>query len=234
MSRRLSDLITYHATASQQLQPIKGAGSGKSSGIPLGIRLDALGYSAGIDGSLEILESWERLWREELNLVSYGLASSARNDGTPLVTLTGIVKFLQSHLDQACIKFAFIDEFNNELQTVHAQAQRAAGEQIETAWRVTCPADTDQGECGTRLRLTGADMGGSITCKSCKTNWSVERLLMVVISSNQSELWVDWEAATNWYGISHSTLKRWARSGKIHRQGQRYELHSIRQAIATA
>jgi hypothetical protein len=83
------------------------------------------------------------------------------------------------------------------------------------------------------LIVSGEDFDGSITCRGCRTTWPTERLLRVVASSKDSELWLDAEAASRWLGVNTRTLRRWAAEGVIRRSGGRYDLHSLK-ALVTA
>jgi len=151
---------------------------------------------------------------------------------TQRATLVGIVTFLQSWISKTCTEHPAVDEFAHELRGVHRASQQAAGQTRRAAWRVTCPSDTEDGECGQQLRVSGEDFGGQVTCRACRTTWPVERLLRVVASSRMAELWLDPEAASEWLGIGERTLRTWAREGRIRRENGRYEVHSLREAMA--
>jgi hypothetical protein len=228
----LSDIVTYAALAANELQPGQG-GDGRGGERGLGIRLDALDFVAGND-VLPILESWERMFREEWGYAPWGPTTLERGQGKAdqaTAYLTGTVAFLRANLDRISDHPA-VDDFSGEVSTCWHQARNAARRQPRQAWRVTCPTDADQGECGNVLRVTGRDFGGEITCKHCRTTWPTDRLLMVVASSNHAELWLDPEAAAEWVGVNTRTLRKWAKQGKIKREHGRYEVHSLRQALA--
>ena len=229
MMRQLSDVLEYQALAGDNLLPGQG-GDGRSTERTLGINIAALDTSAAFD-AIAVLESWERIWREDYGLTPYGPASAER-EPTPEATLTGIVTFLQSWLGKTCTEHPAVDEFAHELRGVHRASQQAAGQTRRAAWRVTCPSDTEDGECGQQLRVSGEDFGGQVTCRACRTTWPVERLLRVVASSRMAELWLDPEAASEWLGIGERTLRTWAREGRIRRENGRYEVHSLREAMA--
>ena len=226
MRLMLEDLPAFYFDC--DLQPVKGDGR-RSSERGLGVRLDALDYVAGFD-VLPALEEWERDWRKFFGLVPFGVASTDRLE--PATALAGVVGFLIGWLDKACAEHPAIDEFSKELAGLWRQAQSAAGQQPRTSWRVTCPADTADGECGNAIRITGEDFDGSVECRKCHTAWPVERLLRVAASSNHAELWLDPEAAATWFGVPARELRRWAQAGKIKRANGRYESHSIREAIS--
>lgn len=228
MRQQLSHIVEYQALAEDNLIPGRG-GDGRATERTLGINVAALDTVGAFD-AIAVLESWERIWREDYGLTPYGPASAERQP-TAAATLVGIVNFLQSWLSKSCSEHPAIDEFAAELRNLHRASQQAAGQTSRAAWRVTCPTDLEDGECGTRLRVSGEDFGGHVTCRSCSTTWPVERLLRVVASSQHAQLWLDPEAASQWLGISERTLRLWAREGRIQRANGRYEVHSLREAI---
>lgn len=226
----LADIQTYAALAANELIPGRG-GDGRSTERGLGIRLDALDLVAGFD-VLPVLELWERDWRETYHLAPYGPASAERNAGQASeATLTSVLRFLGQWLDRACTDHPAIDDFHDEVRTCWHQARQAANAQPRQAWRVTCPTDQGDSECGNPLRVTGQDFGNTINCRQCQTTWPTERLLMVVASSQRAELWLDPEAASEWVGVNPRTLRKWASQGKIKREHGRYEVHSLRNAL---
>lgn len=236
MSRQLEDLNLFSRDASGNLLP-SGSGDGRSSERGLGVRLDALDLVAGFD-VVPLLEDWERDWRRFFELQPFGPASAERSRSWPAdcdvisARLGECSRFLQRNLQQACEAHPAISDFARELRSMWRQAQAAAGAQPRTSWLVACPADLESGECGRVLRITGEDFDSEISCRSCGTVWPVERLLRVVASSRHSELWLDPEAASRWFGIPSRELRRWAARGRIKRSKGRYESHSIRAAIS--
>jgi hypothetical protein len=232
IARHLTDIVEYTALAAGELLPGQG-GDGRSNERSIGIRIEALDLVAGND-VLPILESWERMYREEWGYAPWGPTTLGRGQGQAdqaTAYLTGTVAFLRGNLEKICGHPA-VDDFSAEVTTCWHQARNAARQQPRQAWRVTCPADTDQGECGNVLRVTGQDFGGTISCKTCGTHWPTDRLLMVVASSNHAELWLDPEAAAEWVGVNTRTLRKWAKAGKIKRDHGRYEVHSLREALS--
>ena len=228
MRLQLGEVLDFQAMAADNLLPGQG-GDGRATERTLGVNIAALDLVGAFD-AIAVLESWERIWREDYGLTPYGPASAER-EPTPTASLTGIVNFLQSWLSKSCSEHPAVDEFAAELRGVHRASQQAAGQTRRAAWRVTCPADTDDGECATQLRVSGEDFGGHVSCRGCGTTWPVERLLRVVASSQHAELWLDPEAASEWLGISERTLRLWAREGRLQRANGRYEVHSLREAI---
>lgn len=230
MRRQLADLPTFMELASANLIPGQG-GDGRSTERSLGINIAALDTVAGFD-AIAVLESWERIWREDYGLSPYGLATSILADTRASTTLRHIVGFLSAFLARSCKEHPAIDEFAAELRSIHRQGQQAAGQTRRAAWTVTCPADADDGECGHVLLVSGDDFGGEVTCRSCRTTWPVERLLHVVASSKHAELWLDGQAAAMHLGVSERTLRTWAAEGRIKRDHGRYEVHSLRALVA--
>jgi hypothetical protein len=227
IARHLTDIVEYTALAAGELLPGQG-GDGRSNERSIGIRIEALDLIAGND-VLPILESWERMFRDEWGYAPWGPTTLGRGQGQAdqaTAYLTGTVAFLRGNLEKICGHPA-VDDFAAEVTTCWHQARNAARRQPRQAWRVTCPADTDTGECGTWLRVTGQDFGQEISCRKCRTTWPTERLLMVVATSTEADLWIDTEAATRHTGVPEASLRRYAKQGKIKRQGSLYEYKSL-------
>jgi len=236
ISDHLGDIVNYAALAEQELLPGRG-GDGRSTERSLGIRLQALDLVAGND-VLPILESWERMYREEWGYAPWGPTTLERGQGKAdqaTAYLTGTVAFLRANLDRIC-EHPAVDDFHGEVTQVWRQAREAARQQPRQAWRVTCPADADDGECGNVLRITGEDFGKDVTCRTCRTTWPTDRLLMVVVASSHATLWVDAAAINTMAGLTDRTLRRWAREGRIKRKGGLYDfaqvMHTMRQGAS--
>ena len=231
INKRLTDIVVMTALAEIELTPGRG-GDGRSTTRGLGIRLDALDLVAGND-VLPVLESWERMFREEWGYAPWGPTTAQRGQGQAnqaMAYLTGTVRFLRANSAKIA-EHPAVDDYHAEIATCWHQARNAANQQPRQAWRVTCPTDTDDGECGTWLRVTGQDFGKDITCRKCRTTWPTERLLMVVATSTEADLWIDIEAATRHTGVPEASLRRYANQGKIKRQGALYEYKSLAAVI---
>ena len=224
----LKGIIDYQRRA--ELIPGRG-GEGRSTERTIGVRVNALESSAA-HVYVQTLESWEIDFRSFFELTPYGEASASRNRSTqPHLILPGIVEFLTGWLDRAAAEHPAFDVFAGEVRTLYVQAKEAANERNRPQWRVTCPTDTDDGECGREFLISGQDFGGEVYCRACGTTWPVERLLRVVASSTLSELWLDPEAAAEYTGVSTRQLRKWGQHGLIKRERGRYEVHSIREAL---
>lgn len=233
LNQQLTDILEFYAIAAHALIPGQG-GNGRSTERPLGVRVDALDFVCGYS-VVDVLESWEKEWRDHYGLAAYGPASAERNSGKadqPRITLFEIVRFLQIWLDNACRDHPAMEDFAGEVRDCHKQAQTSAGITRREAWTVTCPADTEEGDCGNSLRITGEDFDGSVTCRACGTTWTVQRLMRVAVSNPNSDIWCAPDDAAGYLGIHPGTLRKWAGSGKIERKHGLYSLSSIREAIA--
>ena len=228
MTRQLDDLLTFYALAGDELTPGIG-GDGRSTERGLGVRIDALDFVAGFT-IVDVLELWERDWRETFGLGPFGPASEARAAGQPnqaATTLTEVVRFLRIWMAKAAAEHPAIDDFAGELRGCWREAQRAANQMPRTTWRVACPTD----DCAAPLSVGGQDLAGSVTCKGCKTVWSVDRLLLIVAAESEGAIWMDSETCAMRAGVDERTLRKWANAGKITKKGGRYDYKSIRTAI---
>jgi hypothetical protein len=231
INKRLTEIVEFTALAEAELLPGRG-GDGRSTERGLGIRLDALDLVAGND-VLPVLESWERMFREEWNYAPWGPTTEARGQGQAnqvMAYLIGTVRFLRQNMDKIA-QHPAVDDFASEVTSCWHQARNAANRQPRQAWQVTCPTDTDDGECGTILRVTGKDFGHEVTCRKCRTTWPTERLLWVVASSTEADLWVDTDVAVRHTGVPESTLRRWAKEKRVRKMGGMYEYKSLASVV---
>lgn len=233
INMQLTDILEFYALAGDALIPGQ-SGGGRSTERPLGVRVDALDFICGFS-VVDVLESWEKEWRDHYKLAPYGPATALRNAGQPdqpKVTLFEIVRFLQIWLDNACRDHPAIDDFASEVKEVHGKARNAAGITHRQAWTVTCPADTDNGDCRQPLKITGEDFDTTVTCRSCRTIWTVQRLMRVAVTDPNSDIWCAPDDAADYLGVHPGTLRKWAGAGKISRRHGLYSLSSIRHVIA--
>lgn len=248
----LDAILDAYATATDALLPGR-TGDGRSNERSLGVRLDALDLLAG-NLVLDILESWERYLRAEFDLSPYGPASSVRNAegiraaadasrdayGAPTgaidvvgVTLTGTIRFLKTYLERAALEFEPIADLAEEIRWLRRRAETAAGITYRQSWAISCPSTLDDGtSCGHRLRVSGEDLDAATYCRACRTEWPIERLLLVAASDRDAAIWVDAEALANRIGVTEKTLSRWAKDGKIAKKGQLYDYRSLRNLLA--
>lgn len=184
---------------------------------------------------LEALESWERIIRAENELVPYGVASSAAGaTSSSSVLLSRVCLFLRSWLEWLVESVAV--DFADFSYHVFASRRVLARWSFDTdpppRWRVACPSLTDDGPCNASLRFSGLE-DNELACPRCGSVWSPARLLAVATDADAGSVWVDAEAAGVAVGVDPSTVRRWARSGKVRRSGQRYSLADLRAAVDT-
>jgi hypothetical protein len=226
IGQQLDDILRFVELAGDQLQP--GRGDGRSSERGLGIRLDALDLVAGND-VLPILESWERMFREEWGYAAWGPTTLERGQGQADQTLAyfrGNIKFLRNNLDRISDHPA-VDDFASEVRQIFYRTRSIARQQPPQAWRVECPADDGETLCGNSLRVTGLDIDNEVECRKCGTVWPVERLILVAEASGK-RIWVDVEAVAIYFSLHPGTVNTWAKSGYISKHGNQVDLKSVR------
>jgi hypothetical protein len=231
---QLSGILAFRHLAEGELEPGRG-GSGRAGERGLGVRLDALDFVAG-NTVLDVLELWCRDVRETYGLSPWGPASldASRGQADPaLALLTDVIAFLRNWLPRLAADFLAIDDLASEVRQCYLQAQRAANAAPSTGYRVACPAPEDGGDCGRMLIINGQDLEDEVTCRSCGTTWSVDRLLVIVAGEVTGAIWMDGEAAAQRAGVDVRTLRRWAAAGRVRRDHGRYDLKEI-QAMAAA
>lgn len=185
---------------------------------------------------LEALESWERVVRAENSLVPYGVATSLnRHPLSTTVTLGNVCRFLSVWLEwMAESDIVEVADFHVHVGAARRVLLRWSWEgEDETRWRVACPHVRGSGqECGSILNFVGLE-DDEIRCRGCGSRWSPARLLAVATSADAESVWVDAEAAGVAVGVDASTVRRWARAGRVRRQGQRYSLSDLRVCAET-
>lgn len=228
LRNRLGEIVELTALADDWTPTSSGGESarGKPGSRPptdLGRLDDALGIDA-----LGQLEQWERIIREDFDLVPYGVVTEAMG-----ATLTRTVGFLLHHLDRLCDSWPPVDEFAKEVRDIHGRLQRYDETVERGVMRIPCPAphpDDDGQACGYRLHVSPGDLGANLTCRRCGESWNADRLLLVALSDPGLVLWLDAEVATYITGVTDRALRKWAEAGVIAKRGTQYELSTIRRA----
>lgn len=228
MHDRLADIVNYYALTEGELVPGSGTGT-RGSERSLGVRLAALDFLAGND-VVAVLASWESEWREHYGLTIQPMLTRP----TPLLARS--VAFLRAWLPRACTDHPAVDEFARELHDCWQTARNAARMSPARTMTITCVADIERAgttrTCSSRIPVSPDNITSQVTCNRCRTTWDVPHLIHVAISTPGAELWADPEAAAGYFHVDPSTLRKWARAGRIRRDHGRYELHSVHAAIA--
>jgi hypothetical protein len=183
---------------------------------------------------LEAFESWERVIRDRNDLVPYGVATEKNRDPLSTTsTLWNVCRFLGVWLEWMSEDPEIdVAEFNTHVSAARRVLLRWSWEaEPEVRWRVNCPTMLEKGECGAVLNFVGLE-DDEVRCRRCGSGWSPARLLVVATSQDSSSVWVDAEAAGVAVGVDSSTVRRWARAGRVRRQGQRYSLGDLKECVA--
>lgn len=148
-------------------------------------------------------------------------------------SLRAVIDELLIGLHEACKRFEGIREFAASIRQLHGQARAASQTTPRQAWIIQCPADREpDGRCALPLRISGEDFGTVVACPRCHTEWDVQRLLLVAESDTESTLWLPAEEIQLLLGVNERTLRRWAAKGSVIREHGRYDVGSVRTAIA--
>lgn len=179
---------------------------------------------------LEVLEAWERLVREARTLAPYGPASLARGGAS----VHGSVGFLVASAEWMTTDPGFpLEDFADELRACLRAVRKWDEDAAARGFSVPCPTLRDDGtDCG--YRLTFGDGDDAVTCRRCKVSRDVRTLVAVGMATKDHEMWVDPEVVTRRYGITESTMKRWARAGHVQRSHGRYLLSDLESIMAVA
>lgn len=177
---------------------------------------------------LEALESWERVIREDRDLLAFGPATAYRltqvvaAGGTvgTLAYLTGTVNFLRAHIGWMTTEPAFgLEDFAGHVHASVRALRRYDPTNDATGTVIACPTISERGECGYRLRYL--DLTDQVTCPRCKAMRDASTLATIAMSDGR-QVWLDPEAAAKHLGIDERTLRRRALRGELQRSHGRY------------
>ena len=269
----LASIATLARIAASDVTPAAGRGTGRS--VPASrppIDLDRVEPSLTLvrlweaDPSstvtvIEVVESWERIVREERGWERYGPASSVRlaqdapcevrghgverltavlgvpgpsHDSETSTALYGVVAFLRAQVPWMTSEPGFgIEQIVREVGLCVAALRRwDPALEREPALVLPCPTMDDSGrECGMRLRLVEAEH--HVWCRRCGREWTRERLLLVATSGAQSpDVWCDLESAEHLTGRTARTIQRWAAAGVVRRRMGAYSVRDLTRCSA--
>lgn len=243
--------IGFHANeADEWISPRSSGSSGSASfGSRPPILLDAIDPELALmdlvvgDPSssvtiLDMVESWERVIREERRFAPYGIASNARartqraNMTTTKAALIACVDFLAGQIDWIVTEPDFgLEDFSDHMRRAAAIMRRWSQADQQIGTRIACPAVTEDGEsCGHALRIS--TNGDATTCKGCGHAWTIDWLIRV--AGDDADGWADLEAVSRLSGLHERTIRRWAKAGKVRKTGLLYNVRDISEATTKA
>lgn len=193
-----------------------GTGAGSEHPLPGGT--DWLSWREGSElrGCLLTIAA---VWSED-----FDLAWMPRTD-----ILTALT-WLRDHLDPHGAGHEAIDESAGELHDWTRIGQRHTGD-TPSGQVIRCPGIADY--CGQYLRVEVSNLDDDVPCHRCGHTWTVARLVWHA-TQGSTEAWADADAAAAFYRVDPSTLRRWARCGKVQRRNGLYVVGSILGAVRTA
>ena len=219
--RQLDDLIEYWIGAHAELLPGKSGNGGRSSERTIGLNVQALSFIGGHD-ILNLLHEWEKLIREERNLVR---PAFLKKPATLEEEIRSAVAFAQKHLPWSGEQ-PWISDFTSELRELHSLGMAAARQFVDKVRKIPCPAETGDGACGNPLKINEEQPLDIFECRLCRSEWTTLRLIAVAMSSS-TEIWLDAEALAKWMGVSERHVRRLAQKNHLPKRGQLYEAHAM-------
>ena len=181
------------------------------------------GRERGVPGGVERLN-----WRSSTRLLVQGWCLVAAEDyhlRLPGDDTPALIEWLrrrwESHLHghEAAVDIA------DELIDASRAGVRIAG-LGEVGQRVPCQAPWGDGICGRTLLVDVHNPGLEVQCGRCRSVWTSARLLIVALSEG-GDAWLDAEAVEVCLHVPGSTLRRWAKAGKVRRRGGLYAVADI-------
>ena len=232
---RIAELVAF---ASSWLLPRTGAGNGgrtvPGSRPPLDIAsLDA----AMANDVLPLLESWERMIREDASLSPYGVATAHET-----ATVARSVGFLRSWLLWAAETADFpVDLLANEVKALRYGGELPTGdfaglEQIDPDYerdhrsKLKCPGDhpdNDGRRCHARIYFDREHPTEDITCLRCHSVWTGTRLFLLALGDETQRIWRTPAEIVELVDVSKRTIQRWAEADLLERNGSRYDLGQV-------
>lgn len=201
------------------------------------------------------LTSWEIVIRSERLFARYGIATEAdmgdvtRGWTTSELKLsarafTQAVGFLRANLDWICASPTFpLEQFVDEVQrargTMRGMLKGGGQDRV-----VKCPTLTDDGTCGASITIrTWAALdardddgrpdhstGETTVCRRCGAVRSAAQLLH---TAGTEDTYADAEALALHFGISQTVIRKWARAGKVAKDGSRYRWADVKREADT-
>lgn len=223
VARIRRDLDTIAETWTESVYgSISCGGSGSSERpLPGGTAWISWRHSGGPGGQLwTSVTGWARVWIEDGDL--------AQPDTFDLLT---VLMWLRAHLERDGVKHPAIDEAAAEWSD-HAQEGRRIVGDVESGQVIRCPGVA--AECGRRLRVDVGNPDEPVRCRDCGHTWTTAQLLRRAMYDSDAPAWLDGEAVRSLVGVDPSTLRRWARAGRITRANGRYLLSTVISAVRVA
>lgn len=251
--RQLAEIPKLYVEAGAYLVPGKGGFGSSGSERTIGVNLSALGFRAA-DEILPVLEEWERTVRV-LSLGQVELDGQDRegevelnpdgtvkvivrprlNEGERPIIRTGTI---QERVEGSCsfllVHSRWLSAYEGapdwvaDIAKIHGQGGAATRQNQAPARRIECPADLGDGLCLSLLTLPeDGDKQAKIKCHRCRTEWTIQWLIEVALSTKESEYWLDAESIANHLQMDHREVRRLARKWKITKHGQLYDLSAF-------
>lgn len=217
---QLSEIPGLYVLATAFLTPGSGGHGSASSERTIGVNTTALEYRIALD-LLAIISGWEVEVREARNFSEMATVS----DYTQRITQA--CEFLLAQFEWIS-RQEFFGDFCREIADMHAKGRAATRQNPAPARRIECPADLGDGLCLSLLTLPDdGDKQARIKCHRCRTEWTIDWLIEVALSTKGSEYWLDAESIANHLQIENRQVRRLARRWKLTPRGQLYDLNEF-------
>lgn len=230
LRRDLDDVARLWRVLHEMLEPGRGSrsgGRGKRTDPPAPLRLDILDLldTRHIPDRDEIrseaaqhINGWARVWCEEQNY-------------TQPTDVAAAAQLLATHTE-GLARQDWIDEATRDLRRALAILKVAAhdtGEpRIGTCWQATDTGDTCGGTLRIHTRWHPTDPGADqtfVVCSKCKDLWTTDDLAHVGRVS-PIQLWESVTRIASMLDIPARTVRHWAATGVIRRNGLGQVLHA--------
>lgn len=200
--------------AEEFLVPGKG-GKGGNGEISIGINVNALDYVTGI----ELLGVFHAI-EDEIREKQYFETHSELEEGQVIESIYlrnspkgPIAERVQLCCDFIAVHFEWLKKQEYFADTVAEIAEQyskgvtATQQHNEKATRLRCPADMGEKICNAWIKLESLNLNEIVTCKRCKTDWSLAWLVHVALSIPDARFWVDIEAIGQHFQMSKRQVR---------------------------
>ena len=144
----------------------------------------------------------------------------------PVATLPLIASTIRADLDRGGLADPQIDVHARTLSALAALGTELCGWSDQGQW-VKCPTMMDDDSlCGRRLRVDAGNLHATVTCWWCHTVWTAAQLLHRAVHAD-GDAWTDVDSIADQLGLDASTIRQWARSGKVAARGLQVRIPDV-------
>ena len=224
--------------AEEFLQPGR-SGRGGNGEVSIGVNVNALDYVTGIE-LLGVFYAIEDEIREKQYFETHPpLREGEEMDPifkrrTPKGPIAERVKvcceFLLVHFEWLKKQDYFPDSVA-EIAEQYSKGVTATKGHNEKITRLRCPADLGEEICDAWIVLDSLDLNELVTCKRCKSQWSLAWLVHVRLNMPDKRFWVDSEAIGQHFQMTKRQVRQFVKVHGIRQNGSLIEIAEFKRVF---